>query len=140
MASRFASLVVCCIFLAFLANAKIMIHPDSLPMNQRRQLIESSTCASPPYTGSCTASNPSNCPCTSLNDTERQLILDEHNRRRDLAASGNEICATAGGTGTTNCPAGTNMNSLFWDHSLEQIATYWAHQCIWEHHNNEIPG
>ena len=106
--------------------------------SSHRQLIDNNACSNPPYTSTCTSTSPNNCPCISFTDTEKQQILDLHNNRRDKAASGNEICATATGT-ETKCPSATNMNYLFWDNGLETISKYWAHQCIWGHHQNEIP-
>eukprot|EP01083_Nonionella_stella_P254596 874670_1 len=106
--------------------------------SSHRRFIDTSACSTPPYTSSCTSTNPNNCPCTSFSTTEKEQILDSHNSRRDRAASGNEKCATVTGT-ETKCPSATNMNYLFWDNGLETISTYWAHQCIWGHHNNEIP-
>ena len=93
-----------------------------------RRLIDSSSCASADYTVGCSASDPAGCPCTAFTDDERTQILDAHNERRELAASGNEDCATSGGSSTQKCPAATDMNALLWDQTLETIATYWAHQ------------
>merc|ERR1719334_128865 len=78
---------------------------------ERRRVLSASSCASPPYSGTtCSSSDPTDCPCTALTEAEKQQILDLHNYRRDLAASGNEDCSNRGGTGTTECPAGTDMN------------------------------
>ena len=69
--------------------------------------------------------------CLTLSDDERTQILDAHNERRELAASGNEACSTSDGSSTEPCPAATDMNALIWDDQLETIATYWAHQfCV----------
>eukprot|EP01084_Bolivina_argentea_P263208 445387_1 len=106
---------------------------NNVPSNSsHRQLIDNTACSTPPYTSSCTNTNPNNCPCASFSSTEKQQILDAHNNRRDLAASGNEKCASATGS-ETKCPSATNMNYLFWDNGLETISTYWAHQCVWGH-------
>ena len=96
---------------------------------ERRRVLSQSPCAFPPYAGTtCSSSDPTDCPCAALSESERTAILDAHNYNRDLAASGNEDCSDNLGTGTTKCPAATDMNELVWDDSLEAIATYWAHQ------------
>merc|ERR1719242_2856846 len=99
-----------------------------------RGLMESASCASGAYSSGCSSSDPRGCPCESLTDDERTQILDLHNERREQSASGNELCATSDFSDTTPCPAASKMNALIWDSSLEAIATYWAHQCIWSHH------
>lgn len=115
-----------CSCLSFIIALVAVVTADE---TDRRRVLSSTSCASPPYSGTtCSSSDPTDCPCTALSDDEKQQILDLHNDRRDLAASGNEDCSNSGGTGTTNCPAGTDMNALIWDESLEAIATYWAHQ------------
>jgi len=107
----------------------------------RQRTLSSTTCAEPPYSGdSCSSSNPTGCTCTALTDDEKAEILAAHNDRRDLAASGNEDCATSNGASTTPCPAATDMNELLWDDGLEAVATYWAHQCDYGHHNSANPG
>ena len=90
--------------------------------------VDSGSCASGSYNIGCNSTNPDGCPCPSLSDDERTQILDAHNVRRELAASGNEVCATSNGSSTEPCPAATDMNALIWDGELETIATYWAHQ------------
>ena len=110
----------------------VMIWPDDemdskLSPKSARRLISSSSCASGSTSG-CSSSNPAGCPCPAFTDDERTQILDLHNYRRELAASGNEVCASSGGFSTQSCPAGTDMNALLWDEQLETIATYWAHQ------------
>merc|ERR1719242_2112547 len=99
-----------------------------------RGLMESASCASGAYSSGCSSSDPRGCPCESLSDDERRQILDLHNERREQSASGNELCANSDFSDTTPCPAASKMNALIWDSSLEAIATYWAHQCIWSHH------
>eukprot|EP01084_Bolivina_argentea_P316653 548928_1 len=98
--------------------------------NQHRRFIDNSACSTPPYATECTANNPDNCPCTAFTISEKKQMLDSHNNRRDLAASGGEVCADSTGTSTEKCPSATNMNSLIWDNGLEKVSTYWAHQCI----------
>eukprot|EP01084_Bolivina_argentea_P316652 548927_1 len=98
--------------------------------NQHRRFIDNSACSTPPYATECTANNPDNCPCTAFTISEKKQMLDSHNNRRDLAASGGEVCADSTGTSTEKCPSATNMNSLIWDNGLEKVSTYWAHQCL----------
>merc|ERR1719420_1740234 len=103
-----------------------------------RRLISSSECASTGgYSGKCIATKPDGCGCAALTAAEKQEILDLHNARRDMAAGGVEKCATnsASGQGATQCPAASDMNYLFWDPGLEAVSTFWAHQCIWDHHS-----
>merc|ERR1719283_375255 len=105
-----------------------------------RRLISgsaSSECASTGgYSTNCISTNPSGCGCDALTTAEKQEILDLHNARRDMAAGGIEACGTSsGGSGSTTCPAASDMNYLFWDPGLEVLSTFWAHQCIWDHHS-----
>merc|ERR1719461_1644281 len=124
-----------------LATFLVTITHSIADESERRVMIDSTSCADGSYSGStCSSSDPTGCPCTALTADEKAQILALHNERRDLAASGNEDCANSAGTGTTNCPAGTDMNELMWDEGLEKIATYWAHQCNWAHHSNVNPG
>ena len=111
----------------------VMKWPDESPIsinNHRlaRELIDSFSCAEETYSSGCSGTDPEGCTCTALTDTEKTQILDAHNERRELAAAGQELCATSSGSGTEACPAATDMNSMIWDDQLETIATYWAHQ------------
>jgi len=102
-----------------------------------RRLISGTTCASMGgYTSRCVSTNPSGCGCAALTASEKQEILDLHNARRALAAAGAEDCAvdSDSGRGATKCPAARDMNYLFWDPALEALSTFWAHQCISDHH------
>jgi len=102
-----------------------------------RRLISGTTCASMGgYSGRCVSTNPSGCGCAALTASEKQEILDMHNARRALAAGGAEDCAvdSDSGRGATKCPAARDMNYLFWDPALEALSTFWAHQCISDHH------
>eukprot|EP01084_Bolivina_argentea_P312355 540764_1 len=98
-------------------------------------LISTTTCAdgSSNY-NPCNSNNPLGCSCPSFTETEIEIILDGHNDRRDLAASGSETCYGS------SCPASSDMNYVFWDPALSTIATYWAHRCIQQHHNTNNPG
>ena len=116
--------VVTSVYLSYSVTAAFTNDIDQ----ETRRLISSSSCASADYTLGCNATNPAGCPCTAFTDEERTQILDAHNERRELAASGNELCATSDGSSVESCPAATDMNALLWDESLEVIATYWAHQ------------
>jgi len=109
--------------------------------SSRRRLISgsaSSDCASTGgYSSNCIATNPEGCGCEALTASEKQEILDLHNARRNMAASGVEDCAldSTEGRGGEKCPAASDMNYLFWDTGLEALSTFWAHQCIGAHHS-----
>ncbi|CAH1179748.1 unnamed protein product [Phaedon cochleariae] len=55
----------------------------------------------------------------SLNDSERQQILDYHNQLRNRVAVGNQ----------TGQPSATNMRALSYNKELEFIAQCWVNEC-----------
>lgn len=58
-----------------------------------------------------------------LQPEEKQQLLDQHNLLRTTVAVGKEAGE----------PSATNMNQLFWDDGLAQIASAWVEKCQWEH-------
>merc|ERR1719347_879087 len=119
MYTLFAVSLFCVLSHAVSDNVGVMMWPDEemdtqLKPKSVRRLISSSSCASADYILGCNSTNPAGCPCTAFTDDERTQILDLHNERRELAASGNEVCAASGGSSTESCPAGSDMNALLW--------------------------
>jgi len=135
------SAAVCAVRITHDDKGVSFFHDIYEPMNASlsRRLISSSECASTGgYSGKCIATKPDGCGCAALTASEKQEILDLHNARRDMAAGGIEDCAldSSTGEGAVKCPAATDMNYLFWDPALETLSTFWAHQCIWDHHSS----
>eukprot|EP00486_Rosalina_sp_Unknown_P006302 CAMPEP_0201569412 /NCGR_PEP_ID=MMETSP0190_2-20130828/11068_1 /ASSEMBLY_ACC=CAM_ASM_000263 /TAXON_ID=37353 /ORGANISM="Rosalina sp." /LENGTH=686 /DNA_ID=CAMNT_0047991689 /DNA_START=126 /DNA_END=2186 /DNA_ORIENTATION=+ len=67
-------------------------------------------------------------------------VLDEHNRLRSTTAVGEAPCKCGSTCGTGHKGAGyhpgaTNMNSLFWDKSLADVAQTYADKCLFIHND-----
>jgi hypothetical protein len=65
-----------------------------------------------------------------LKPEQKQALLDQHNQLRD---------DTASGTVTPAHPAAADMNYLFWDDGLAQVAQNWADHCLFQHNDNRVP-
>ena len=63
-----------------------------------------------------------------LTDTDRQLMLDLHNQIRSEVARGIYM-----GPGGANQPEACDMNALMWSSALEQMATKWSDNCLFDH-------
>jgi len=65
---------------------------------------------------------------TSFDESEESLFLSLHNSYRSSVASGS----------ISNNPGSSDMNELFWDSTLETVASNYAELCTYEHNENRV--
>ncbi|XP_066999093.2 venom allergen 5 [Anabrus simplex] len=63
-----------------------------------------------------------------VDDDQKALIVDLHNRLRNDVASGKEHRGLSG-----RQPQASNMKKLVWDDEVAKVAQRWADQCTFEH-------